>query len=50
MGPEERAEREARRAEVGRMLEERIALHRRKLAEEHGKRERPRRRGLFRRA
>lgn len=51
MSPEERAERDARRAEVDRLLEERIAHHRRKLAEERTASARPaRRRGIFRRA
>lgn len=50
MSPEERAEREARRAELDRLLDERIAYHRRRLAEERAERERPRRRRLFRRA
>jgi len=50
MSPEERAERDARRAEVDRLLEERIAHHQRKLAEERAARERPAgRRRLFRR-
>jgi len=49
MSPEERAARDARRAEVDRLLEQRIAHHRRKLDEERTARERPARRRLFRR-